>query len=372
MISKTALLFSTTIALAPGLVGCIFAGGGGNGDTSSTGGNTQEQDIAQYESTQALLEQNRQVFKNNAMEPAGVESRLFWLQFPGFDPSLHSMDATTNAEVHYTFSIGSGDTYNYRASEKIVTTAELAGDKIIYHAYDITQPQAELGQLALPTPGSGIRWWAYAPDQGDMYYVTTEDKATLWRWTPGNAAPTQLFTLEETGAQIGELWDFGVDGNTMIFIESGRIWSLDIAAKKSVWLGNETESTSAYWDQSGVLFSTAKGPFFYSYQSQSLSEISEAIEGSGYKLNDTYESVHLYNQDLARDKSVVGYIGNSGFFTYDMSTKTVKPILLNARDNSVTYRYPVLLANGTMFVQGLESTSGAIGADGPLFRVDPQ
>lgn len=371
MISKTALLFSTTLALAPGLVGCVFLGGGGPGDTSTTG-NTQEQDIAQYESTQSLLEQHREVFKKNAMEPAGVENRLFWLQFPGFDPTLHSYDATTDQEVHYTFPIGSGDKYNYRASEKIVVTAETGGDKVIYHAYDIAKPEESLGELALPTPGAGVRWWAYAPDQGNMYYVTTEAAATLWKWTPGDAAAKMLFTLQETGAEIGELWDFGVDGNTMIFIESGRIWSLDIAAKKSVWLKNETESTSAYWDSDGVLFSTAKGPFFYSYGSGSLTDIPAAIESSGYQLNDTYKSVHLYNQDLARNKSAVGYIGNSGFFTYDMSTKSVKPILLNARDNSVTYRYPVILANGTMFVQGLESTSGAIGADGPLFRVDPQ
>lgn len=372
MIAKHTLLLSTTLALTPSLAGCIFGNGVGNpGDTNTTTGNSIDQDIAQYDSTQKLLEQHRQVFKKNAMEPAGVGNRLFWLEFPGFDPSLHSLDATTGEEVDYVFAIGTGDTYNYRASENLVVTVEQKGDKIVYHAFDVAKPGEAIGELALPTPGAGIRWWAYAPDKTDVYYVTTESKTTLWKWTPGQPDAKPLFDLEDTGAQLGEFWDFGVDGNTMVFIEAGRIWSLDIAAKKSTWLGNETESSSAYWDASGVLFSTAKGPFFYGFGSKSLTDISDAIATSDYQLNDTFSTAHLYDQDLARSKSTVGYIGNSGFFTYDMDAKKVSPILLDARDNSVTYRYPVILDNGTMFVQGLESTSGSIGADGPLFRVDP-
>lgn len=370
MISKHALIVSATLALSPSLLGCIFVNGNGPGDTM-TGGDTTEKDIAQYDATQAQLEQRRTVFNNNAMEPTGWGTRLFWLEFPGYDPSLHSYETSGSVTTHYKFPIGSGDKYNYRASEKIVVTAELKGDKVVYHAYRIDKPEESLGELSLPNPGSGIRWWAYAPDQEDVYYVTTDDGTQLWKWTPGQAAGTMLMKLEDTGAQVGEFWDFGVDGNTMIFIESGRIWSLDIAAKKSTWLGNKTESTSAFWDKDGVLFSTAEGPFFYNFAGGSLTDVAAAIDSSGYKLNDTFQNVHRYNTDLARSKNVMGYIGSSGFFTYDLGTKAVKPVLLNARDNSVTYRYPVVLDDGTMFVQGLESESGSIGADGPLFRVSP-
>jgi hypothetical protein len=374
MISKHVLFVSATLGLAPVLSGCIFLGGNNNNTgsgASGPGGDTTEQDIAQYESLQAQLEQHREVFHKGASELAGVANRLFWLQFPGFDPSVHSYDDPSGTQVDYTFSIGTGDSYNYRASEKLVVTAELAGDSVIYHAYDITKPQALVGDLTLPAPGSGVRWPAYAPDHGDVYYVTTDSATTLWKWTPGNATPTSLFNLEDTGAEIGEFWDFGVDGNTMIFIEGGRIWSLDIAAKKSTWLGNETEASNAFWDQGGVLFSTAKGPFFYGYQNKMLLDVAHAIETSGFSLNTTFTTAHLYYEDLARQQGVVGYIGNDGFFTYDMNANKVTPILLNARDNSVTYRYPVLLDDGAMFVQGLESSSGATGADGPVYRVKP-
>ncbi|MFT3769950.1 MAG: hypothetical protein QM820_31360 [Minicystis sp.] len=372
MISKRVLFLTATLALAPALGGCVFFGGNNNNTSSGpSGGDTTEQDIAQYESLQAQLEQHRQVFTKGASELAGIGTRLFWLEFPTFDPSVHSYDATTSQQVDYTFSIGDGDKYNYRASEKLIVTAEPKGDAVILHAYDIGKSNKLVDDLELPAPGNGVRWWAYAPDQSDVYYVTTNDGTTLWKWTPGKGQPKSLFNLEDTGAEIGEFWDFGVDGNTMIFIESGRIWSLDIAAQKSTWLGNKTEASSAYPDQDGVLFGTATGPFFYGYKNKTLIDVAHAIESSGFSLNTTFASAHLFNEDLARRQSLIGYIGKEGFFTYDLNANKVTPILLNARDNSVVYRYPVILDDGSMFVQGLESTSGATGADGPVFRVTP-
>ncbi len=35
----------------------------------------------------------------------------------------------------------------------------------------------------------------------------------------------------------------------------------------------------------------------------------------------------------------------------------------------VDYRYPVALDNGTAFVTGLTSTDGAVGADGPTYKI---
>ncbi|APR79534.1 Hypothetical protein A7982_04881 [Minicystis rosea] len=371
MISKRVLFASVTLAAAPCLAGCIFANGNNSTGSGPSTGDTTEQDIAQYESLQAKLEQHREVFKDGASELAGVGTRLFWLEFPTFDPSLHSYDAATSQTIDYAFSIGSGDKYNYRASDKLVVTAEPKGDTVVLHAYAIGKSNHAVDDLKLPAPSNGVRWWAYAPDKSDVYYVITTDATTLWRWTPGSGQPKSLFNLEDTGAEIGEFLDFGVDGNTMTFIESGRVWSLDIAAKKSTWLGNKTEASSVYADGTGALLGTASGPFFYGYKNKMLIDVAEGIESSGFSLNTTFASAHLFKQDLARRQSLVGYIGQDGFFTYDLNANKVTPILLNARDNSVVYRYPVLLEDGSVFVQGLESTSGATGAEGPVYRVTP-
>jgi hypothetical protein len=49
----------------------------------------------------------------------------------------------------------------------------------------------------------------------------------------------------------------------------------------------------------------------------------------------------------------------------------VVPVLLPPRDAAtrVVYRYPVTLSDGTLLVVGLMSSDGAVGADGPTFKV---
>ena len=80
---------------------------------------------------------------------------------------------------------------------------------------------------SFPAPGSGVRWYAYAVDGADVYIVNTDTPGStaLLKWTPSTGGmPTQITTLESAGATVGEFLDFDVSGNTMIFIESGRIW----------------------------------------------------------------------------------------------------------------------------------------------------
>lgn len=326
--------------------------------------------IDEYENLRASLDGNRaEALGKSATEAAGIGNRLYWLTFPTFDATLHSLDTTSGAKVDYTFPIGDSDTWNYRASDSIVVTAQQGGAGIDYTAYDPTQPGKVLGQISMPAPGGGVRWYAYAPDGNDVYIVQTGSPNLLLRWTVGDAAPVTLFSLEETGMTVGEFWDFGVEGQSAVMIESGRIWSVDLAGKKATWLKNETEATAAQWDEKGVFYLSAKGPFFYANQTATNRNLPEEIAASGYSLNDTYASIHLYRTDGARNGDDMAYIGNDGLFIYDLAARAVKPVLLNARDNSIVYRYPTLLENGKLFVQGLESSSGATGADGKWYEV---
>jgi hypothetical protein len=121
------------------------------------------------------------------------------------------------------------------------------------------------------------------------------------------------------------------------------------------------------------MVNTADGPFYYNYSTKTLRDIGAAIKASSFQLNSTYSSIHYYEYDgTIHGDSVYGYIGNDGLFTFDLSSGDVKAVLLNGRDNSVTYRYPVFLDNGSIFVKGLLSESGATGADGPIYQVNWQ
>lgn len=360
MLRRTALLG----VIALGLGGC------GGGKEELTGDALVQYNIEEYESLRESLEGNRQdAMGKSATEAAAVGNRLFWLTYPTFDASLHSLDTESGARVDYTFGVGDSNTSNWRASETIVVSADQGGAGIEYNAYDINQPEQLLGTLSMPSPGGGIRWYAYAPDGNQVYIVQSGTPNLLLRWTVGAAEAETLFSLEDAGMSVGEFWDFGVEGNTAILIESGRIWSLDIAAKKATWLENETQASAAQWDTKGVFYLAATGPFFYANDVRRNRDLEAEIAASGYSLNSTYDKIHLYSQGGARNGDDVAYIGSSGLFIFDLVTRKSRPVLLDARDNSIVYRYPVLLENGKLFVQGLESTSGATGAEGGWYEV---
>jgi len=249
-----------------------------------------------------------------------------------------------------------------------VVTAEPGSDAVIYRAYDATTANRLLGMTSLPKP-VGAKWSAYAVDSSTVYIM---DGTTLKKWEPGGAV-TAVTTLESAGVEAGEFWDFGVAGNTMVFIESGRVWSMDLAANRATWLMNQTEAGgSVDFRPDGVLFDTATGLSYYDYAQKKLIDMRAAIDANPFEINNTFASAAKFNTDFTRYKQWVLYIGQRGLFAYDFKADKITPILLspNRADLRVDYRYPVALDTGVAFVTGLTSTSGAVGADGPTYTLD--
>jgi hypothetical protein len=388
-LATRSFLVCSLLAVGP-LTGCFFGpsasenptsvGSGGSPTTTTTSGeggsggapDQQTQDIAQYNALQAKLAKTGTMV-GNSEGMAGIQSGgsfLFWYQFQTDSPTLHSLNSANEKTTDYTFSIGDSCSYNYRTSENLVVTADTNGG---YYAYDITKPNSSVGTLMVTPPSSDVMWWAYAPDGSDVYYVTTEGGNILWKWTPPATTPVQVLDLDDTGATIGEFDDFGVSGNTMVFLADGAVWSLDIAAKKSTFLGNKTEDTTgAEIDTDGVLFPTDTGAYFFSYATMQLRDLGAAIKASSYKLNDTYSTAHLLDptrSGLGRYQSNVVYFGAQGIFTFDMTAGTVAPVLLDALDDSTVFVGIAVLTNGMLYTTGLQSTEGDIGTDGPVYQV---
>jgi hypothetical protein len=389
------LPLALAFTVAATTAGCFFLGGNnqpstgaGAGDSESTGstggsggaaqgpggsggiGGATDQAVAQYQALEAQLDKNRMMFLTpGASGLTGIDTHFYWLDFDTFDPHLHSFESTASLTTDYTFGIGDADSYNWRASDQIIVTAENTGDNCVFHVYTIDKANAHVDDVLTDEPGDGVEWWSYSPDGNDLYYVTEEGDTGLWKWTPGGAAPTELFTLESLGVNVGEFEDFIVDSGIMVFIESGRAWSLDLTTQMPVFLGNMTEASGGATLSDGVLIETATGPLFYSYTTKTLRDIAAAIAKNPYKLNSTFASASNYDSDLTNDNHVIGYIGESGLFTFDMDTNKVTPLLLDALDDSTVYASPVFLSDGTVFVQGLQSTDGAIGADGPVYEL---
>jgi len=355
-----------TILLVAMAAGCTAPGPVGGDDDDD-----QAADLAEYDALQQALDGARtELAGDTAMEPATDGTRVFWLEFPGADPVLHGFDTATGAAMTYGFSIGPGDQYNYRTSSTAIATAVRDGDDVRYSIYRATAPDQLIDQLVIPAPTDGQRWWAYALAGDLLYVMTTGAETTLVRYPPGGP-PAPVTTLESAGCAVGELWDFAIKGTRAIVIESGRIWSVDLPANAATWLGNASEATAAIAEADAVVIRTATGPLLYRYATATLTDLGAEIAASPYRLNPTFAAAHHYLQDIARYRDWFVYVAQAGVFAYNLDDGELRPVLLSPRDGvRIDYRYPGATTDGSLFVTGLTSTDGAVGADGPLYRVD--
>lgn len=358
---------SRFLAFVP-LAACVTSSGHPGGDPTA-------QDIEQYEELQHQLDAHRSEFLPTGIRaPGAAGHRLYWAEYGGGAmPPLASFDERTGARVTYKFSIGDAtqSDVNYRASaDAIVTT----GESNVYTIYDATAQQQTIGQFSLTPPTGGVKWWAYAIDGTTVYVIVGTQ---LQRWQPGDAAPAPQFALEDAGLIVGELWDFDVTGNSAIVIESGAVWHVDLAAKTSVRVPAMYQLDPGQpisYDQHGVLYSTQHGELlYYSLASAALIDVSAAIAGNSYRINQTFASAHLYDSGGVLAGRRVIYVGNYGLFAYDLDADRITPILLAPHDEHlrIDYRAPTPLDSGTIYVVGLTSTDGAIGVEGPLYKVTP-
>ncbi|MFO0552474.1 MAG: hypothetical protein U0271_29060 [Polyangiaceae bacterium] len=356
----------------------VACNGGGGGD-----GQSPEADVDEYDALEADLEQHREVFREGAAQDfAAAENTIFFIDASAGNPVLKSFDHGSNTETDYAFRpYLSGpnnpnpiDNLNFFASTSVIATMnELDG----VNAYAPGQAEEHLGKLVLPAPPYGQSWWAYAVSGGQVYIAVLNEagKLELQQWTPGAEASTTVAVFDDLIAPnpMGEFHTFAVSGSTLIFDEGGRIWVAELGDEKAAWVQNDQEVTGADFQSDAIVYSEDTEFWLYDRASDSRSNLSDRIRGNGYELNATFAEAHYPDTDChwSRRGSMIYYEANFGIFAYDLDADTVTPILLSARDNSTVYRYPTVLADGTLFVKGLESSSGSVGADGPTYMLTP-
>jgi hypothetical protein len=340
-------------------------------------------EVAEYDSLKAELEEKRSVFlKGEASHFSSAGNTLFWVEGEVGDPILHSYDSGSKQTTNYGFKVHlSGPSspspfagLNYSASTTMIATMnELDGA----NTYAVGSENSPLGKLKLPAPPYGQKWWAYRVD-GDNLYVMLQEEADgkfhLKRWSPGDAALTEVLVLDDLIAPnvMGPFYDFAVSGSTLIWDEGSRIWIAELTDTKAKWAKNERQVDSADFEKGSVVYSEAHELWRYDVASDSRENLTEKIRES-YEMNTTFAEAHYPRQHSTwvKREGVLFYEANSGIFAYDIDENKTQPMLLDGRDNSVIYKYPSALVNGTIFVKGLESTHGSVGADGPTFMFVP-
>jgi hypothetical protein len=363
--------------------GCIFIPSSSNGAGNSGVPQAKtDADAKQVADLGRSLEANRtQALDASASDLDGYGDRLYWQTHGSFSPALHSR--SNEQTVDYQFGIGAGDGANVRISSALIVTASRDNDGVVYRAYDPASPNVLLGSATFAAPGDEQKWWAYAADGTNAYVVTADAVRagaahTVWRFAPPGQ-PAALFTLEEAGLTPGEILDLGVEGNTMVLVESGRLWAIDLATKHATSLHDQTEVTGTVWiEDDGIAWEEARGLFFFSHATGETRDVSEELIGAAYRLNASYPDSHRFyaastQRNFTRFGDWLVYTANFGIFAYNVTSRAIVPVLLEtpqADGARVSYRYPLALTNGHLFVVGLMSTSGSVGADGPVFEID--
>ena len=367
------LLVLTTGCLIP----TTSPGGGGDDDD---GMNQAQMDVDQWNQLVTQDDARRMQFLGpNVGSLAPVGNQLFYQDQTNFSPKLLRYDHATGATLAYQFSIGAGDDANARESASLVVTADDSTDPVTFDAYDANQANHLVDSTQLTAP-DGAKWDAYAVDGTTVYFVdqSTAGMTTLLEWVPGSGQmPAAVTTLESDGVDVGELEDFDVSGNTMVFDESGRLWSLDLATQHATWLKNMIQANGNIdFESDGVLFDTQDGGLqFFSYATNSLTDVAAKIDAHAFPINATFANASNYDGEadggFARWNDDVVYIGEDGVFAYDLVADTVTAIVLSPdlADLRIDYRFPVALADGTLFVVGLTSNDGAEGAEGPTYEI---
>jgi len=343
---------------------------------------TQADDLAEFDGLVESLEGDRElIVEGPAQDYAVAGSRLTWFDISAGNPVLRTLDDETGEQQRFDFAVhwpgspgGATDNMNFALDADITVTMNTM-DALSVYASDTGRP---LGEVVLPAPPYGQKWWAYSADGGNVYAMLIEDGAYhLRRFAPdaGEDPGQDVLVLDDLIAPnvMGEFTTFTVSGDTLMFYEGGRLWVASLSGGKAKWTQNDEYVGSVDFTADDVVYSQGGRIFRYDVASDSREELTDAIT-AGYTMNATYPEPHLPTATTAfsRAGDRLYYEGTYGIFAYDLGTEEVEPVLLNRRDNSVTYRYPTAMeATGALCVKGLESESGAIGADGPTWRVAP-
>jgi hypothetical protein len=359
--------------------GCLINTPSGDDSGDDDGSNQAQMDVDQWNQLVTQDDMRRTQFLGNnfgALAPVG--NQLYYQDETNYSPELYRYDHASGATIHYGFSIGGGDDTNMRASGNLVLTADDSDDPVTFYAYDATQANAVVDSTQLPAP-EGAKYDAYAVDGSTAYFIdqSVANQTTLLRWIPGSGqSPAAVTTLENDGVDVGEFYDFDVSGDTMVFVESGRVWSLDLTTQVATSLMNTTQVSSEIdFESDGVMFTTETNDLqFFAYATKSLTDVSAKIDTHMFPINQTFAGASQYDDvdaGFARWNNDVIYVGDQGLFAYDLTADTVTAIVLSPdlADLTIDYVQPVVLDDGTLFVTGLTSNEGDEGADGPVYEI---
>lgn len=328
-----------------------------------------DQDLKQYDETEKALLANRTEFATQQYrEPYAVENTVFLYDYGSSSVRLHGYNKPLNRHVDYTFTVINNDTYGFEASDALIAPVNSLSSAEVT-VYTTAQPQLRVDKATFGSDVDGTYLI------GSTVYVVARDQNTgtgtgaarLYQWTPGSASQMLLSLQAATGvSQLGTVRRFKVQGTRMVFIEGYSVWKLSLTdqrATRVMTLPSIFGSVQIHED--GVLYQSSGKLRFVDIESMQQTDLSDLIKESPYRLSSRFADGHYFSDGYARYGRWVVYGGRSGIFAYHLDSGTIRPVLLNPRQTTqevspFTYRRPVTLKSGFMYVTGEQGNFGNI------------
>jgi hypothetical protein len=367
-------------SLSCSLMGCSLLGLEEGGGDSST-----EDDIAEYEALRVSLETNlEEVLPAYGVDDVqAVGDYLTWLDVnQGWEAILHIRHYPDGGEITSEVTVGNEDTFPfYRLGDTTAMTAIVEGMNSIYSVIDI-----ETGQLAdqiTRMKPAEADYDAYAVYGNEAYLVVDGEGKMIYEWTVGSGSPAPIGALDDTSANFGIFIDFTIveigGSRKLVGIGTAGTYTIDLDTMAVHQLPLPVTPLEVGILDSGIAVIDGFDLWYVGWEDTQARAIHDELKALDYELNASFYNSHYVgsggaNNDVSGSGSSIYYRSTSGIHAFDTAANTVTPILLD--NNGYSSETPFYIhytglnvAVNSMFVAGLESTDGATGADGPIYRL---
>lgn len=353
----------------------------------------QRAELKEYDELTATLEDQREILLDayalNMVGPVQVRgSMLFWLKSEGAWESMHSVNMDTGARTDYTFAVNSGGfDHPYAVSQSHIVTVEPVGGKIIYHVYAVGDSKRKVGSFTMDAP-TNAKWFAFGVD-GETVYVVEDvppegpdvpGVTRLLAWTVTEQTLQEVVTFEALGIRSGVVDMIDVNQGLLMFVESGRLWRIDLDQLLASWVQSDKQVGQVFYDHRGIVYSNASAVLFYrDTQANETRNLSEEIVQTGWQLNDSFTMISDYaGGGFTRVGDLIVYVSISqSVMTYHLETRQLRPLLLDPRsygpeDDPLTFAYtsPQVLKDRILIVHGSTGLGKRTKQERWVYRVD--
>lgn len=321
----------------------------------------------QYEDRRAELDEQRVEFlpgDSKVQFIRGSHDKVFWVdQLKPLDVTmLHSYNPATTQILDYAWSSDMLFDDSLQYGSQIIADCSFGS---VYEAYDANAPDRV---IATTQNGSS----QCSVDGARVYFLQGRD---VFAWTPGAGEPTLAVNLDAAGVGGGSIGGFAVEGNTLVLVEGGDLWRVDLAARRGTWLMNEAlVGGTVLFDELGVLHESGEQLHYTQFADLATFDVSAAIDDGGYHLSfkhpDVQELVTNPSELALHGRNLI-YRGRHGIFLFGLDSRKVTDLLLDTSSEEFgaapVYHQPVVTSDGTLFVIDDNNYSAN---ETPVYRVD--